>query len=462
VSRAVPALLAVALFMEQMDSTVIATALPAIAADIGSSPVALKLALTSYLVALAIFIPLSGWIADRFGAKRVFRWAIVVFVLGSLSCAAAGSLPAFVGARFLQGAGASMMTPVGRVILVRALPRTELVNAWATLTIPVLIGPLAGPPIGGFLATYVSWHWIFLINLPIGALGLALATRILPDLPGQPMPAPDLSGFVLTGTAAAGLVFGLSVVSLPALPPIIGAISIVTGLTAAGLYVVHCRRTERPILDLALFRRPSLRAAVLGGFLFRIGVGAAPFLLPLLFQLVFGLTPFASGLLTFVTAAGAIAMKFLVRPILATLGFRATLAGASFISGVLIAVMATFSSAWPTAALMSVLFGSGFFRSLFFTSVNPLTFAETTDAEAAQATALASVFQQVSVACGVALAGGLLEASTLVTGSLGVEAFRLAFLATGAIAGASALFYVRMDPAVSANLSATPQTPARS
>ncbi len=176
---------------------------------------------------------------------------------------------------------------------------------------------------------------------------------------------------------------------------------------------------------------------------------------------MFGLTPFASGLLTFVTAAGAIAMKFLVKPILASLGFRTTLTGAALISGGLIALMATFSSAWPAAALMAVLFGSGFFRSLFFTSVNPLTFAETTDAEAAQATALASVFQQISIACGVALAGGMLEASTLVSGALGPEAFRLAFLATGVIAGASALFYVRMDPAVSASLSAKPQASER-
>lgn len=444
-----------------MDSTVISTALPAIAADTGTSPVALKLALTSYLVALAIFIPLSGWIGDRYGAKRVFRWAIVVFVLGSLSCALAGSLSAFVAARFLQGAGASMMTPVARVILVRALPRAELVKAWATLTIPVLIGPLAGPPVGGFLATYVSWHWIFLVNLPIGALGLILATRILPDMAGAAIPRPDLAGFMLAGIAAAGLVFGLSVVSLPALPPIIGAVSIVAGATAAALYVRHARGTERPILDLRLLSRPSLRAAVYGGFLFRVGVGATPFLLPLLFQLVFGMTPFASGMLTFVTAAGAITMKFIVEKVLATFGFRATLSGAAAISGALIGVMATFGQAWPAAAILVVLYAAGLFRSLFFTSVNPLTFAETTDAEAAQATALASVFQQVSVACGVALAGGLLEASILVNGTLGAGAFRLAFAVTGMISAAASLFFLRLDPAVSASLAARPQAGSR-
>lgn len=455
--RAVPLLLSVALFMEQMDSTVIATALPAIAANIGASPVALKLALTAYLVALAIFIPLSAFVADRFGAKRVFRLAIGVFVAGSLACAFAGSLGGFVAARFLQGAGAAMMTPVGRVILVRALPRGELVRAWATLTIPVLIGPLAGPPVGGFLTTFFSWHWIFLINLPIGALGAALATRILPDMPGGKRPTPDLTGFSLTAIAAAGLVFGLSVVSLPALPPAFGAASIAAGLVAAFAYVRHARRTPTPILDLSLFSRPSLRAAIAGGFLFRIGVGATPFLLPLLFQLVFGMTPFASGLITFVTAAGAIAMKFLVEPVLARLGFRLVLTGAALISGCLIGGMAAFSPGWPVGAMMAMLFFAGFFRSLFFTAVNPLTFAETSDAEAAQATALSAVFQQLSLACGVALAGGILEASTAMTGALGPTAFSLAFAVTGLIAAGAAAFYWRLDPAAGANLSARPQ-----
>lgn len=453
-------LLSVALFMEQMDSTVIATALPAIAADIGSSPVALKLALTSYLVALAIFIPLSAFIADRFGAKRVFRLAIGVFVAGSLACALAASLSGFVAARFLQGAGAAMMTPVGRVILVRALPRTELVKAWATLTIPVLIGPLAGPPVGGFLTTYVSWHWIFLINLPIGAAGALLATRILPDMPGRPLPTPDLAGFGLTGLAAAGLVFGLSVVSLPALPPLVGAAAIGVGLAASIAYMRHARRRTDPILDLRLFARPSLRAAIAGGFLFRIGVGATPFLLPLLFQLVFGMSPFASGLITFVTAAGAIAMKFLVEPILARLGFRRLLTYAALISGGLIATMAAFNPAWPAAALMAVLFFAGFFRSLFFTAVNPLTFAETGDTEVAQATALSAVFQQLSLATGVALAGFILEASSRVTGVLGPAAFSLAFAITGVIAAGAAAFYWRLDPNAGANLAAKPQPPS--
>jgi MFS family permease len=216
-NRSIPLVLAVALFMEQMDSTVIATSLPAIAADIGTNPIALKLALTAYLVSLAIFIPISGWMADRFGAKRIFCLAIGVFMVGSLGCAMAGPLAEFVGARVVQGVGGSMMTPVARLILVRAARKDELVSAMALLTIPALVGPMVGPPVGGFITTFFSWHWIFLINVPIGIIGIWLASRILPKMPGGGAAPVDLVGFILSGFAAAGIVFGLSVISLPAL-----------------------------------------------------------------------------------------------------------------------------------------------------------------------------------------------------------------------------------------------------
>ena len=227
-----PLVLAVALFMEQLDSTVIATALPAIAADIGTSPVSLKLAFTTYLVALAIFIPISGWLADRLGAKRVFRLAIVVFALGSIACAFAGSLGAFVLARFLQGMGGSMMTPIARLLLVRGTPRNRLVPAMAWLTVPALIGPMAGPPLGGFLTTYLSWHWIFWLNVPIAAVGLILVGRYLPESPPRPPRPIDLPGFLLAALALAGLVFGLSVTSLPALPIEVGFATLAVGALA--------------------------------------------------------------------------------------------------------------------------------------------------------------------------------------------------------------------------------------
>ena len=285
------------LFMEQMDSTVIATSLPAIAADIGTSPIALKLAVTSYLVALAIFIPISGWMSDRFGAKNIFRLAIVVFVIGSIACGFANSIHAFVLSRFLQGIGGSMMTPVGRLLLVRGTPREELVSAMAWLTIPALIGPIMGPPLGGFLTTYLSWHWVFWINVPIGVLGLALVTRFLPA-GGPRMPRPvDFPGFLLSSDRLQRL----------RLRPVGGQ----PAGAADRLRLRHDRDRRRlrrrstsgtpaarayPLLDPKMLRYPLFRAGIIGGSNFRIGIGAIPFLLPLMLQLGFGLNPFQSGL----------------------------------------------------------------------------------------------------------------------------------------------------------------------
>ena len=259
-NRIVPLILAVALFMEQMDSTVIATALPSIAADLHVGPITLKLALTSYMVALAVFIPISGWMADRFGAKRIFRIAICVFIIGSILCAASGSLLEFVGSRFLQGVGGSMMTPVGRLVLVRSTKRSDLVSAMALLSIPALVGPLAGPPLGGFITTYFSWHWIFLINVPVGIIGVILATIFLPEMEAMAPPKLDVTGFLLTSFAAAGIVFGMSVISLPALPSYVGISAVVIGFVCGFLYIRHARNHPAPILNLELLRKPTFRS----------------------------------------------------------------------------------------------------------------------------------------------------------------------------------------------------------
>ena len=349
-NRTVPLILAVALFMENMDSTVIATSLPAIATDIGTSPIALKLALTAYLVSLAIFIPISSWMADRYGARRIFRFAIGIFVIGSVACAISSSLPEFVLARFLQGIGGAMMTPVARLVLVRATAKRELVSAMAWLTIPGLIGPLVGPPIGGFITTFFTWHWIFLINVPIGIAGIWLAGRFLPEIPPAGTKRLDVRGFLLSAIAASGVVFGLSVVSLPALPPIVGIVTLLVGIVSALLYLRHARRVPDPILDFRLFRNPVFRAAISGGVLFRIGSGATPFLLPLLFQLGFGLTPFQSGMLTFASAFGAMAMKFLASVTLRTGGFRNVLIGSTLLGGMFIAASAFFTPETPHGA----------------------------------------------------------------------------------------------------------------
>jgi EmrB/QacA subfamily drug resistance transporter len=445
--RIVPVVLAVALFMEQMDSTVIATSLPAIAHGIGTTPVALKLALTSYLLSLAIFIPISGWMADRFGAKLVFRVAIAVFMTGSIACAISNSLTAFVVSRFLQGIGGAMMTPVGRLVLVRSTPKSDLVAAMSWLSVPALIGPVVGPPVGGFITTYFSWHWIFLINIPIGVAGIYLAGRVLPEMPGNDAERIDFKGFLLSAIAASGLVFGLSVVSLPALPPIVGIAVLLTGLASFWLYVRHARRTAKPILDPKLFRKPVFRSAILGGSLFRLGVGAIPFLLPLLLQVGFGLSPFHSGLLTFSSAFGALGMKFLATRALRAGGFRSILFFGSLVGTAFVAANGLFTISTPHWVIIAVLVTGGFVRSLVFTSINTLVFADLDREEASQGTAIAAVAQQISIALGVAVAGVFLEVISHVTATpVGAGTIATAFFCVAALTLFALIPFFNLSP----------------
>lgn len=452
--RVVPIILAVALFMENMDSTVIATSLPAIAADIGTSPIALKLALTAYFVSLAIFIPISGWMADRFGSTNVFRAAIAVFMVGSICCGFSFSLETFVGSRFLQGIGGSMMTPIARLVLLRATPRNELVNAMAWLTVPALIGPLTGPPLGGFLTTYLSWHWIFWINIPIGVIGIIAATRFLPKAePRTPRPI-DILGFLLTAVAFSGIIFGLSVISLPAIPVATGYIGIAVGVLAMLLYLVHARRAEYPLLDPKLFSKRYFRAAVVGGLFFRIGIGAFPFLMPLMLQLTFGLTPFESGLTTFVSAFGAIISKLLAERLYARFGFPRMLTATALLGCVFLALNGFFTPATPHLLLMFCLFMGGITRSFFFTGINVFGYADVDEADASQATAISAVTQQISVALGVAVGGGVLEFMAHAHGGVPTLAdFHVAWFVVAAVAAVSAIFYFRLPPDAGADVS---------
>lgn len=444
-NRIVPLILAVALFMEQMDSTVISTSLPAIAADLGVGPITLKLALTSYMVSLATFIPLSGWMADRFGAKRIFRLAILVFIAGSILCAVADSLLAFVVSRFLQGMGGAMMTPVARLVLVRSTSRSELVSAMALLTIPALVGPLAGPPLGGFITTYFSWHWIFLVNVPVGIVGYILSGIYLPEIRAAAPPPLDWKGFILSAIAASGTMFGLSVVSLPALPPAIGVVATLIGLACGALYIRHARRHPTPLLDLKLFRDSAFRAASIGGTLFRISVGAVPFLMPLMLQVGFGLTPFQSGLVTFTGAVGAITTKFIAKRVLTLAGFRTTLIAASLCGAALTFVNGLFTPATPFWFMGGVLLLTGFARSFFFTSVNALSFADIADADASKATSMSAVLQQISLAMGVAVAGAILEIETSLSGtSLQLHHFQTAFMVISGLTLLAALPFLAM------------------
>jgi len=453
--RIVPLVIAVALFMENTDSTVIATSLPAIAQAIGSSPLALKLAVTSYLLSLAICIPASGWTADRFGARNIFRLAITVFVIGSIGCALSHSLEQFVLARIVQGVGGAMMTPVGRLIMVRTVDKQQLLNAMSLVTMPALIGPICGPPLGGFITTYASWHWIFLINVPIGVLGIVMATYFIPNVHVERRDPFDLAGFILSGLAIGGLSFGLSVLGLEYLPTSVVATLLTVGTVAAVTYVVHAKRTAAPILDLGLLKLPTFRASIYGGFLFRLGVGALPFLLPLLLQLGFDLTPFQSGLITFTAALGSMFMKAAVASVLKRFGYRNVLLYNSLISAVFIAACASFVPGMPFAAMIAVLLSGGFFRSLQFTSINTIAYAEVDPPLMSRATAMVAAAQQLSMSTGVAVGALVVELTLRLKhgATIGAADFPPAFLAIGALSAAAALIFVKLAPNAGAELS---------
>jgi EmrB/QacA subfamily drug resistance transporter len=454
-NRLVPLIVACALFMENLDSTVISTSLPAIATDIGTSPLALKLAVTSYLLSLAVFIPASGWTADRFGARSVFRAAIFVFMLGSIGCALAHSLEGFVVARIVQGIGGAMMTPVGRLVLVRTIEKRDLVNAMAWVTIPALVGPVVGPPVGGFITTYASWHWIFLINIPIGLIGIVLVTLYIDPVPAEHQEPFDGVGMVLAGLGVAGLAFGLSVAGLDILPwPVIAAL-VLGGAVAMAAYIVHARRVPAPILDFSLLRVPTFRASLVGGYLFRLGIGALPFLLPLMLQTGFGMTPFQSGLVTFAGALGAIGMKTVASRTIQRFGFRNVLLFNALVSAVFIAACAIFTPGMPVAILIAILLVGGFFRALEFTAINAIAYADIDQRRMSRATALASVGQQLSISTGVAVGALMVELSLRFQGSSTITAgdFTLAFVVVAAISGSSAFIFWRLPANAGAEMS---------
>ncbi len=446
----VPLIVAVALFMENMDSTVIATSLPAIAADIGTSPLTLKLAVTSYLLSLAVFIPVSGWTADRFGARTVFRGAIAVFMLGSIGCALSGSLSEFVVARIVEGMGGAMMTPVARLILVRSVDRRELINAMVWVTLPALIGPLIGPALGGFITTFISWHWIFLINIPIGLAGIALATIFIEDVRAQTPDPFDPLGAVLAGLGIGGLAFGGSLLGLNFLPTSVVIALIVVGAGAAYAYVLHARRTPAPVLDLSLLEIPTMRAAVVGGFIYRSGIGAMPFLLPLLLQLGFNLTAFQSGLITLSNVVGAMGR------------FRRVLVVNALISAALVAACATFTPGVPFAWIVGVLIVGGFFRSLEFTSLNTIAYADVDNRRMSRATSLVAVAQQVSISVGVAIGALAVDLTLWARGRDTITAadFQPAYLTIAVIAGCACFVFARMPADAGAELARRSTAPA--
>ena len=416
-ARTTALIVACALFMQNLDSTVISTALPTMARAFGEEPVRMNVALTSYLLSLAVFIPMSGWMADRFGARTVFRAAILVFTFGSVLCGRAETLPFLVGARILQGIGGAMMVPVGRLLLLRTAAKSELVAAMAWLSAPALIGPVVGPPVGGFIVDHFSWPWIFDINVPIGLVGFCLVTIYIPDVREEGRVRLDFTGLVLSGVSLACLMVGFETAGRGMVDSSLSAVMLGTGVLAGLVYAWHARRVPAPLLDFTLLRIPTFMVSVVAGTLFRVGIGAVPFLLPLMLQIGFGYTATQSGLVTFASSAGAILMKPAAMTALRRFGFRRTLIANSVLSGAFLLLIAFFRPSWPLAAIYATLLVGGFFRSLQFTSFNTLAFADIPRERMSSATSLYSTIQQVSLTLGVTVGAATLEIAMSTTGS---------------------------------------------
>jgi EmrB/QacA subfamily drug resistance transporter len=435
--RTTALIIASALFMEQLDSTVLATALPTMARYFDVSPSHMSVALTSYILSLAVLIPASGHVADRFGARTVFSSAIVVFTLSSILCAQAHNLPLLVAARLLQGAGGAMMIPVGRLVLLRSVDRADLVSAMSWFLVPGLIGPILGPPVGGLIVTYLDWRWIFYINVPIGVLGLALTRVFIQNTRSTTRQPFDLSGFALSGVSLACLLFGFETMSRGVGETKVALALIGAGLVSGAAYVVHALRARRmtPILDLSLMRIKTFRVSVLAGSLSRITQGAQPFLLPLMMQLAFGLSAAESGLLTFATGCGSMMMKATAAPILRRFGFRNTLIWNGVFSSLLYATCAAFRKEWPHWSLFLVLAICGFSMSLQFTAYNTVAYDDVPSDRTAAANSFYTTFQQLMLSFGICTGALALTISKTIAGHLhaSVGDFSTAFLIVTAI-----------------------------
>ena len=444
----IPLIVACSLFMEQLDSTIIATALPTIARDLQEDPLRLNLAITCYLLSLSIFIPLSGWMADRFGARTVFRAAIGVFMVGSIACGLSNTLWEFVIARMIQGMGGAMMSPVGRFVMLRSVPKADLLRAMIIVTTPAMLGPVFGPPLGGFIVTYFSWRWIFFINVPIAFLGIVLVTLFVENMREHNIRPIDWPGFALTGVGLSCLVFGFEIAGRGGLPASVVATMIVLGILCLAAYVWHATRTAFPVIDLNLLDIPTFRIGVTGGTLTRMGIGALPFLLPLMMQLGFGYSPIVSGLVTFASAAGALLMRITATQIIRRFGYRNTLLFNAFLTSALLGVNALWRPDTPLALIFGVLLFGGFFRSLQFSAINTLGYCDVPAALMSRATPFASMAQQLAMSLGIGTGALLLHATLAIRGhaELGPTDFTPAFIGVGLISLCAVPMFMRLSP----------------
>lgn len=448
-SMIVPLIVASALFMENLDSTVITTALPQMAVTFGTTPIHLSIGITAYVLSLAIFIPVSGWFADRFGAKTVFRTAITVFTIGSVLCGLCNNVAELAAARVLQGMGGAMMVPVGRLIMFRSIVKAEFVTAMAYLTIPAMIGPTLGPPIGGFITTYATWRWIFFLNVPVGILGFVLVTRFIENYREPETPSLDWPGFLLTGTALASFVYVCDLIERPEIDWVAVAMLTALSVVAGFASVRHLRRAAHPVIDPTLLRIPTFAASVLGGSVFRIGTASLNYLLPILLQIGLGFTAFLSGLMTVAAALGSFAMKIAAIRILRRWGFRTALVVNAVISAVGVLICVIFNPAMPFVAIFLILLIAGFFRSLQYTALNSMAFADIPAARMSAASSFSSMLQQISNGMGVAFAAMALNFVLVLRGhpqsAMALEDMRITLVLMAVVTLASTRSFARLD-----------------
>ena len=442
----VPAIIGSALLMQTLNATSINNALPAMAKALHVEPLRLNLAITMYLLASAVFLPISGWLADRFGARRIFMVAMVLYALASACCGFAHSLGQLVAARLFQGFAGAMLGPVGRLVLLRTTPKSELVGAMSVVTMPALLGPVVGPVLGGAIVTFVSWRWIFFLNLPIAFAGLFLVRAFVPNVKEQDVQPIDWLGMFLTGAGLAGLIFGFENLGRDVLPPLAVAGLFAGGLTCLGLYGAHARITPHAVVDLSIFRIPTFQASVIGGSFFRLVPGATPFLLAMLLQVGFGMSAFAAGLMTFISACGALVMKTTAPPILRRFGFRTVLLANGVICAATYMIYAFFRPDTPHWWIMTVLAVGGFFRSLQFTSLNGMAYADLEQSQMSRGTTTASMAQQFMQSVSIGLAATLLHflmlrrGETHLTGATVAPAFAI----FGALTLVSLVWFARL------------------
>jgi EmrB/QacA subfamily drug resistance transporter len=404
IKRYLPWVVASALFMEQLDSTIVNTAVPAMAVSLNVTPLSLKAVVTSYILSLAVGIPVSGWIADRFGTRRVFGCAVTIFTIASVLCGMSINVHMLVLARVLQGLGAALMMPVGRLTIVRTFPKSELLAAMNFVIIPALIGPLLGPLVGGLIVHWLSWRVIFFVNIPVGLIALYLSHRFMPNYFGESERPLDVLGLILFATGTALMSWLLEIFGEHSLSSFDMGILFAVSMTLLVAYVAHARKQEHPLLDLALFKIRTFRVSMLGGFNTRLGIGATPFLLPLLYQLGLGVPAWQSGLMMMPSAVAAMGMKMIASKVLARFGYRRILMANTFMIGCTISCFALVGMATPIALILLLSFTMGFFNSLQFTCMNSMAYADVKVPDSSMASTIASSLQQLSMSFGLACA----------------------------------------------------------